>query len=256
MAGRARPHLRVIHRRLLVRLARDITAATSRRSALVLAPHPDDETIGCGATIARKVAAGSAVRVVVAADGNDLVRRNECREACGRLGLPDNALTFLGLPDRGLDMHRGELEARLRSVLGDFVPDEVFAPCGIDAHPDHRALAAAVDRLCARELRGTDVLGYPVWFWNRWAWVDPATPRSQQTAQLLWRPLVNAAIVRTRTVRTGPFAEQKAYALEAHASQVHPGVADPGREVLDPAWLAMFLGPEELFFRVQEPHTS
>src|SRR5829696_1206258 len=49
--------------------ARDETAAVAARGCLVIAPHPDDETLGCGATIARKRAAGTPVRVVIVADG-------------------------------------------------------------------------------------------------------------------------------------------------------------------------------------------
>ena len=50
-------------------VARDETSTTGTRSALVLAPHPDDETLGCGATILRKVAAGTPVHVLVVTDG-------------------------------------------------------------------------------------------------------------------------------------------------------------------------------------------
>jgi LmbE family N-acetylglucosaminyl deacetylase len=234
-------------------MARDITEDTSRRSALVLAPHADDETIACGATIARKVAAGSPVHVVVAADGHDALRRAECREACRRLGLDDQDVTFLGLPDGALGENPEALDAQLLSILDAFRPDDVFAPSGIDAHPDHRSLAAAVERLGPGALRHSRIFGYPVWFWNRWAWVDRATPRWRQTAQLIWRPLADAATVRTRIVRTAPFAEVKLYALDAHRSQVDEKFAGPGQKALDPEWLAMFLGSEELFFRVQEP---
>ena len=256
MAGRARPRLRVLHRKLLVRLARDDTATTRSRSALVLAPHADDETIGCGGTILAKTAAGTAVRVVIAADGGDPVRRAECVEACRRLGVHEDDVKFLGFPDGALGEHVAEIVELLRALVRDFSPSELYAPSTIDAHPDHRALATAVDRLVPSELRNTDVFAYPVWFWNRWAWVDRATPRWQQRLQLVWRPLVYTATTRTRVVRTEGIGQRKRHALDAHASQVLPSSAGPGREVLDPEWLALFLGPEELFFRVQEPHAG
>jgi len=50
-------------------VARDDTATSAARSALVLAPHPDDETLGCGATILRKRAAGTPVHVLIVTDG-------------------------------------------------------------------------------------------------------------------------------------------------------------------------------------------
>jgi LmbE family N-acetylglucosaminyl deacetylase len=248
MANRARPRLRVAHRRLLVLEARDITGPTTHRSALVLAPHPDDETIGAGATIARKVAAGTPVRVVVAADGNDSTRRAECREACRRLGLPDDALTFLGLPDGALAEHQADLRDAIRSVVEEMGPAELIMPSAIDTHPDHRALAATVRRHATDDLRAVQVLSYPIWYWNRWAWTDRHRARATQTMDLLWRPLLHTATTRTRIVRTGEYLDVKQHALAAHRSQVDASWGDPDRKVLDPAWLTMFLGTEELFF--------
>jgi LmbE family N-acetylglucosaminyl deacetylase len=231
--------LRVLHRRALVGRAHDITTHTAARSALVLAPHSDDETIGCGATIARKVSCGTAVRVVIATDSED-GRRGECAEACRRLGLPADELHFLGLPDGGLGAHEQDLDVALRAAVGPFRPDEVIAPFATDAHPDHRALAAAAERLCAEELPDATVLSYPVWFWNRWAWVDRSMPRRAQDVEVVWRPLAATFSLRPRVVRTGGFLAHKRNALAAHASNT-----------LDTDWLAMFLGAEELFFETR-----
>ena len=68
-AARALRAVRLFTRTALGRTAHDLTDVVATRSALVLAPHPDDETIGCGATILRKVAAGTPVTVFVATDG-------------------------------------------------------------------------------------------------------------------------------------------------------------------------------------------
>ena len=51
------------------RKGRDLTEAFARRSTLVLAPHPDDETLACGATILHKRARGTRVHIVIATDG-------------------------------------------------------------------------------------------------------------------------------------------------------------------------------------------
>src|SRR5271157_4034878 len=58
--------LAVVGRPLLLARATDMTAQTTTRSCLILAPHPDDETLGCGATIMRKLSSGSSVQVVIA----------------------------------------------------------------------------------------------------------------------------------------------------------------------------------------------
>jgi LmbE family N-acetylglucosaminyl deacetylase len=52
----------------LLSRAEDFTSQTATRSCLVLAPHPEDETLDCGATVLRKLAAGATVHVVTAAD--------------------------------------------------------------------------------------------------------------------------------------------------------------------------------------------
>lgn len=229
---------------MLVGRGRDITNESAARSALVLAPHPDDETIGCGAAIARKAAHGTRVHVVIATDedGNASRRQAECTEACRRLGLAPGALQFLHFPDGSLHAQDEALDATLRTVIDHFRPDEVIAPAAVDAHLDHRALAAAVARLRAKELRGVPVLSYPVWFWNRWAWVDPSTPRGTQNAELIWRALAATFTLRPRFVRTGGFLAQKQHALAAHTSQN-----------LDPEWLTLFFGAEELFFETPAP---
>jgi LmbE family N-acetylglucosaminyl deacetylase len=259
VAGRARPVLRRIHRRLLSVIARDVTERVAGRSALVVAPHPDDETIGCGATIARKRAAGARVEVVVVADGGDVAagssaaraavvsrRAAECHEACRRLGVPAEAIHLLGFPDGSVAPHTAEVSARLRSIVETFQPDDVLAPCAIDAHPDHRAVAEAVDDLRQDALAEADLLAYPVWFWNRWAWLDRRSTPTRDAASLLWKPLLATFRLHARVVRTDQFAEQKRFALAAHESQV--GHDERLRDGLDPDWLQTFLGRDELFF--------
>ena len=69
--------LAVVGRPLLLSRAEDVTSRTAARSCLVLAPHPDDETLGCGATIMRKLVTGASVRVVIATDGRHSPRPNK-----------------------------------------------------------------------------------------------------------------------------------------------------------------------------------
>jgi len=249
MAGRARPRLRELHRRFLTWIARDITVAATSRSALVLAPHPDDETIGCGGTILRKTDAGAHVVVVIAADGEDLVRRAEATEACRRLGVPREQVRFLAFPDGDLSAHVGEVRDSLRAVIQETRPDDIYIPSPIDNHPDHRTLAAAVDMVEPATLAGCKVYAYPVWFWNRWAWADRAAPHWRQRLQLVWRPLRFTLSTRVVKVDISSVVARKRAALDAHASQVGGPGSDPSRQVLDPKWLATFFLDDEVFFQ-------
>ena len=129
---------------------------------LVLAPHPDDEVIGCGGLLALHADEGRSVRVIVATNGaagrsddqngGDLVavRERESRAGLSLLGVAD--VRFLALPDRGLSDHFDELVDLLEREILDFHPDLIAVPSPVEIHPDHVALSAA---LCATLQRGT-----------------------------------------------------------------------------------------------------
>jgi LmbE family N-acetylglucosaminyl deacetylase len=240
-----------VHRRLLSLAARDMSDSTLRRSAMVIAPHPDDETIGCGGTILRKTQAGTPVTVVVAADGGDPTRRAECVEACARLGIPEQSVVFLGFRDGSLAAGRAELHDHLCGVLRSVAPEEVFGPSAVDNHPDHRALAAAVGSACGTGAGAPTRYEYPVWFWNRNAWVDRSAPRRRQRWQLLWRPIRFTAVTRVSKVDITTVKTAKRHALAAHVSQVGAPGEPPAGEVLDAKWLETFLGRDEIFFRTR-----
>ncbi len=119
--------------------------------ALVLAPHPDDEVFGCGGAIMCHVAAGDAVHVVIASNGEYRAgdapqaayadqRKEESSRAASVLdyGVPE----FWGLPDRGIEY--GEfLVRRIADAIDTFAADMVYAPSIHEMHPDHRALGMA-----------------------------------------------------------------------------------------------------------------
>ncbi len=117
------------------------------RRLLCLAPHPDDEVIGCGGLLAMAQQAGLEVRTVILCDGakglgkdgGDVnVRENESRLAAQCLGVP--APRFLGWPDRGL-RHAPPLIGCLRELLNEYQPDLLILPSLAEPHPDHQALA-------------------------------------------------------------------------------------------------------------------
>ncbi|HEX7192529.1 MAG TPA: PIG-L family deacetylase [Thermoanaerobaculia bacterium] len=110
---------------------------------LVLAPHPDDEVIGCGGVVAQHLDGGSSVRVVVATDGGQAgvpaTREEESRHALSILG--GSEIDFFAYPDRELAAHRDELSKRLAALLREYRPDLILVPSPIEFHPDHLALA-------------------------------------------------------------------------------------------------------------------
>ena len=155
------------------------------RRVLVVAPHADDETFGCGGTLALAAAAGCRVQVVVLTDGRkgyepselpagdaergafeDALaarRLQEVEAACTHLGLL--APQCLGLPDGDLAGAGAAAVDQLARVLSTFAPEVVFSPFASDAHPDHiaatRLLTAAARR--ASLPAGTEVWAYETW---------------------------------------------------------------------------------------------
>src|SRR5205085_706847 len=146
---------------------------------LVLSPHPDDETFGCGAAIARATAAGTPVTLVVATDGRNSassarltpqrlaeLRTAELRDAGRRLGLADGDIHQLGYEDGTLAQQSWALVAAIENHLIRHRPDVVMVPCRQDNHPDHRAVHTAARLAVAAVAPGTLLLAYPVWSWH------------------------------------------------------------------------------------------
>src|SRR5712691_5353082 len=117
---------------------------------LVLAPHPDDEVIGCGGLVAQHLRLGRAVRVIVATDGAEAQGGVEDREGYrakreeeSRRGLQllgGNDIHFLRFADRALD---DSVAAPIRKHLATFKPDLICVPSPIEIDPDHLALSRA-----------------------------------------------------------------------------------------------------------------
>jgi LmbE family N-acetylglucosaminyl deacetylase len=144
---------------------------------LVLAPHPDDETLGCGGTIAAKADSGERVVVVIATDGSlsdrldrspnavRSVRAQEARGASAALGVAADDLHLLSIADGRLAEHRDELVAYVNTLIKTLQPREVLICAAQDGHPDHVALHSALVDLRVGE---AVVHEYMVWSWHRW----------------------------------------------------------------------------------------
>lgn len=220
------------------RVTRSIDPGEHART-VVVAAHPDDETLAAAGYLRAAHAAGVRVEIVVATDGEaalpehddldraDLARRRraELHTALDRLGIGDTPVHWLGLPDSALDADM--LADRLVPLLQD--ADACLAPWSLDPHPDHaaagRAVAAAAPAMAHR-------WQYPVWMWTGHSPDDPRIPWSRAHRHDL-----------DQADRTA-----KAHAIEAFASQTAPLVPG-GRAVLPSDVLEHFRTGRELFFR-------
>ncbi len=127
---------------------------------VVVAPHMDDELIGCGATLA-SLSRPDRAFVVYATDGSRSpesplpwrrvdraalarARREEALEGLEALGVPSTNARFLALPDGRLRRRRSALALELARVLDEIRPQFVLAPFRFDGHPDHLAVSRTV----------------------------------------------------------------------------------------------------------------
>src|SRR5882672_6460657 len=152
-------------------MQRGIQISASDR-ILVLAPHPDDESLVAGGLLSRALDAGAHARVIFATDGDNapwiqrkferrwhigdaerarfgILRRGEALRALAALGLDASKAVFLGIPDQGVSgallAGGGEIVADLRRHIEAERPTLIVAPSLYDLHPDHSALAVLLD---------------------------------------------------------------------------------------------------------------
>jgi LmbE family N-acetylglucosaminyl deacetylase len=224
-------------------------------SALVLAPHPDDESLGCGGTIALLREKGYAVHVLFVSDGTmshpnsnaypasrlrDL-REQEAREALRRLHVDADACTFLRYPDRRVPTSHNlgfpEAVTRVAALLDEVRPTTVFMPWQRDPHPDHRACwqmgMAAVDQSHEKPR----ILEYLIWLWELGTPDDLPTPDERT----VWQVNIESVM------------DQRNQAIAAHQSQVTRLIDDdPTAFYLSPELLRHFEPPRELFLEATD----
>ncbi|MBB2900524.1 LmbE family N-acetylglucosaminyl deacetylase/SAM-dependent methyltransferase [Kineococcus radiotolerans] len=210
---------------------------------LVVAAHPDDETLGAGGLLATAAARGLPVDVLVLTDGEAshpdsptttperlaAVRAAEVTRAVADL-VPGAALHRRGLPDGTLT----DAADDVRRAVADLVRPGtlVVSPWSGDAHPDHDT-AGRVSADVARAA-GVRCLQYPVWAWH---WSHPGDHRV---------PWVSGV----RLVLDGAVRGRKRNALDRHVSQTRPLSPQPGDEVLLPAAVTAHFERDEEFFLV------
>jgi len=150
----------------------------------VIAPHPDDETLGVGGTMAMLSAAGVDVQVVSVSDGGaaypglsaasraklERLRRAEVRRSLRLLGAGEPIR--LGMPDGELCRHERRMTERIAALLADSPAGRWCAATWRgDGHPDHEAVGRASAAAAAET--GAVFVEYPVWMWH-WARPDDA----------------------------------------------------------------------------------
>jgi len=251
---------------ILVLRARDYPPEALSRSALVFAPHQDDETLGCGGTIILKKSAGARLGIVFMTDGGTShsrlmapetvaeIREQEALSAAGMLGLESSDVHFLRFSSKELRDHKDEATSQVLAILGKQQPEEIFIPHALEPPADH----ATTNRIVrgAVEQRGVrvQVFEYPIWFWEHFPWMrshiyNPRTRRAMCRWSL--QALGHTMLKMGWKIWVGDVIEQKRRALQEYRSQMTQLVDDPRwqtlPEVSNGDFLARFLGKFEFY---------
>jgi LmbE family N-acetylglucosaminyl deacetylase len=134
------------------------------RKTIVFAPHPDDETLGCGGTIAKRLHEKNDVLVVVMTDGRNSfaeildttsgpapeevkqIRMDEIKKAMTILGVSNENLVFFEFEDGKLSDSEIDAESKVVQILKKYLPSEVFFTYAKDNNSDHLATNRIVRR--------------------------------------------------------------------------------------------------------------
>ena len=141
-------------------------------NVLVVAPHPDDESIGCGGAVGVHRAEGSAITVVwltsgeagtgpMTIDESRWLREAEALQAAEVLGVADTL--FQRLPDGRLAEQVDAVTAQLTGIISRLRPHTVYAPHAGEDHPDHRAAHTATAGALEASGHTAELWGYEVW---------------------------------------------------------------------------------------------
>jgi LmbE family N-acetylglucosaminyl deacetylase len=224
----------------------DIAFPASRGAVSILAPHPDDESLGCGGLIASLCDRANPPVVVILTDGTGshpnsklypparlkTLREAETLAATARLGLPTDRLKFFGYRDTeapGEGQALQQAASRLARLLRHAGCTTLLAPWRHDPHGDHEA--AAMIAVAASRLVPLRLLAYPVW----------ALTLAPDTT------LPDDPLHGFRIEISGHLTAKRA-AIHAHASQ-YAGLIqdDPDGFQMQPGFIDLFLQPTEIF---------
>lgn len=221
------------------------------KTAIVFAPHPDDETLGCGGTIARRISEGYNVFVVILTDGRHAfskmlnitsnpspeeikkIREEEVTEAVSVLGVPQSNLFFFDFEDSTLAEHEKEVEQAVTAFIEDHLPDEVYFPINRDGHPDHQA-AHRVVRRCLKKYN-LENRGFQYSITHKLSRVGP-------TLEKVLGSLSN----RTRTVDISEYLDIKKHAIEKFRSEIFIYVSNQKKPIVD---VEGHLEKKEIFYK-------
>ncbi len=179
--------------------------------AIIVAPHPDDEVLGCSGLIQRMIENGKQMHVVILSGGgkshqgcchideSTLIesRRNLSRKAAAILELPLDQLHLLDYPDGNISFNNPETQS-LQALIEEISPDAIFVPHRNEGWSDHIEAGNIVREIIRIKSTPIQLYEYCVWFWyyNTWNvdWKNAFVLKMNQREHRIKLKAINAYI--------------------------------------------------------------
>ncbi len=257
---------------ILQRVVKEIDEEHLKSSAVIFAPHADDETLGCGGTIIKKRKLGARVDIAFMTDGTNsherfiakeelkAIRQFEALAASKKLGVDEKHVFFLEFEDGKLADHHEAARAKVIRLLNFLKPEAVFIPYCHEPPLDHLATNKIVLAALQAYGKNVTVYEYPIWFWHHWPWTGATANSWREILQFGLRSIASGYRLITHFRFCTPiqeFLEDKRAALNEHKSQTTKlrSVAEwkTLEEVANGELLPCFFQPQEIFRQFSFP---
>lgn len=211
-------------------------------NCLIIAPHPDDEVLGCGGLISRLVMSGNIPHILIMTGGESshngccTISPDEVIEA--RRNLTFKSMTILGVPESNIHLFsykdgricfEDKETVRLADLLSLLNPDVVFVPHWGEGWPDHIQTRDIAIKLLPENVL---IYEYCVWMWYYNVW------------DLDWKNSLRFRMTNTEHC-------QKLRAVNQYVAPLAP-CGNPWSGVLPPIFLKANMGKNELYFRKEK----
>lgn len=230
----------------------DLDVRQIKGPVVIIAPHPDDETLGCGGLLAALVQKGTLVHTIFVTDGSSshrnsrlwppqrlaLQRQKEAANALSALGAGDQPRSFLclkdaSMPAAGEPAYEAAIDT-IAAILAELRPELVVAPWRRDPHCDHRDAWSLITDAIQRADQASYLLEYTIWLDELGAPEDFPRPGEVEVVEFSMPGLVAL----------------KRQAIAAHASQLGGLILDdPDGFFLTASTLDRLIKPSEIYWR-------
>jgi LmbE family N-acetylglucosaminyl deacetylase len=231
-----------------------------KKSIIVFSPHPDDETLACGGTIAKKVKNEDVVSIVYMTDGRNAlldkfgisshpspqklkeIRKKEAICAAKIMGISEENLIFFGYLDGKLKSIMNKVEKKTINILNDISPNEIYIPQPLEYNSDHSITNKIVKHTIQKIAFTPRIYQYPI------AWSLPFSLLNRINTNLTLKLISSFNKWRIVSVDISKYLSIKKAAIMQYKSQFGIITKQQTKPVMDHLPMEHFLQKNEKFF--------